>query len=190
MSGVQPRCGQVRGQRRRFGATAVARVGGRLNVRVVRVDIAISAHLLRYPRHRTLPRLTSGAIDGTGNGLANTIWGNASGNTLSGLGDNDWLHGLGGNDALWGDSGADSLWGGAGADMLYGGTGNDRFIIESAADATDGLLHDHIMDFSSGDRIDVSSIDANSMVAGNQAFSYLGANPFTGVAGQLNYVGG
>jgi Ca2+-binding RTX toxin-like protein len=131
-----------------------------------------------------------GAIDGTGNGLENTIWGNASGNTLSGLGNNDWLHGLGGNDALWGDSGADNLWGGAGADMLYGGTGTDRFIIESAADTTDGVLHDHIMDFSSGDRIDVSSIDANSMVAGNQAFSYLGANAFTGVAGQLNYVGG
>ena len=135
-----------------------------------------------------------GAIDGTGNSLHNTIWGNASTNILSGLGGNDWLAGYGGNNSLWGDSGADTLIGGAGADMLYGGTGtgDDWFVFESAADTTDGVLHDHIMDFSSaaGDKIDLSGIDANSIVSGNQAFSYIGAAAFSGTAGQLKYVGG
>ena len=33
-------------------------------------------------------------------------------------------------------------------------------------------------------------IDANSIVAGNQAFSYIGAAAFSGTAGQLKYVDG
>ena len=133
-----------------------------------------------------------GAIDGTGNSLHNTIWGNASSNILSGLGGNDWLFGYGGNDSLWGDSGADTLVGGAGADMLYGGTGDDWFVFESVAETTDGFFYDHIMDFSSAssDKIDLRVIDANSIVAGNQAFSYIGAAAFSGTAGQLKYVGG
>ena len=133
-----------------------------------------------------------GAIDGTGNSLHNSISGNASSNILSGLDGWDFLFGYGGNDSLWGDAGNDTLYGGAGADMLRGGTGADWFVFESAADTTDGVLHDHVMDFSSaeGDRIHLSGIDANSTVAGNQAFTYIGAGAFSGTAGQLNYVGG
>ncbi len=48
-------------------------------------------------------KLTSfGAIDGTGNALANDIDGNAADNILSGLGGNDSLFGSGGNDLLLG----------------------------------------------------------------------------------------
>ncbi len=56
----------------------------------------------------------------------------------------------------------------------------------------EGVFYDHIMDFSSaeGDKISLSRIDANSIAAGNQAFTYIGAGAFTGVAGQLKYVGG
>jgi Ca2+-binding RTX toxin-like protein len=135
---------------------------------------------------------SGGAIDGTGNSLHNDISGNAYSNILSGRDGWDWLHGYGGNDALWGDAGDDSLDGGAGADMLYGGTGRDLFIFASAADTTDGVLHDHIIDFSSaeGDRIDLSGIDANSLDAGNQTFAYLDSAFFGGRAGQLCYVGG
>lgn len=67
----------------------------------------------------------SAAIDGTGNGSANTLQGNKAANTLSGLGGNDLLKGEGGNDALLGGAGNDNLQGGAGNDWLTGGTGND-----------------------------------------------------------------
>ncbi len=40
-----------------------------------------------------------------------------------------------------------------------------------------------------GDRIDLADIDANGVLAGNQAFSYIGSAAFT-AAGQLRYVGG
>ncbi len=43
---------------------------------------------------------------------------------------------------------------------------------------------DTIWDFShaQGDRIDLSAIDANSSVGGNQAFTFIGAANFTGTA--------
>jgi VCBS repeat-containing protein len=56
----------------------------------------------------------TGAINLTGNELANTIYGNNNVNVLNGLG---------GNDVLVGYGGADTLNGGDGNDKLYGGTG-------------------------------------------------------------------
>ncbi|HEY9344849.1 MAG TPA: hypothetical protein VIQ53_06010, partial [Inquilinus sp.] len=51
-----------------------------------------------------------------------------------------------------------------------------------------------ITDFShaQGDRIDLSTIDANTGAVGDQAFSFIGSSLYTGVAGQLRYsvVGG
>jgi serralysin len=93
---------------------------------------------------------------------------------------------------MWGDGGIDALVGGGGADMMYGGPDADWFFFESAAETSDGTWHDYLVDFSSaeGDVIHLSAIDANTLIAGNQAFSYIGAAAFTGVAGQLNYVGG
>jgi serralysin len=111
---------------------------------------------------------------------------------IGGWGGTDRLHGYGGNDTLWGDANDDILWGDDGADMLSGGTGADTFAFLSVAETTDGVFHDHIIDFSSaqGDRINLVGIDANYTVAGNQAFTYIGATAFTGVAGQLRYFGG
>jgi serralysin len=40
-----------------------------------------------------------------------------------------------------------------------------------------------------GDRIDLSTIDANHLLAGNQAFTFIGSAEFT-AAGQLRYSGG
>ena len=37
------------------------------------------------------------------------------------------------------------------------------------------------------DRIDVSGIDANSKVAGDQAFAFIATKNFSGLAGQLQY---
>ena len=45
-------------------------------------------------------------------------------------------------------------------------------------------------DFAAGtDRIDLSLIDANSGTSGNDAFSFIGAAAFSGVAGQLRAFG-
>lgn len=46
---------------------------------------------------------------------------------------------------------------------------------------------DAIMDFArlQGDRIDLSQIDANSALAGNNAFRFIGTGAFSGQAGEL-----
>ena len=84
-------------------------------------------------------------------------------------------------------------YGGAGADMMYGGTGRRLVLFRlRRRDRPTASRMTIIVDFSSaeGDRICLSGIDANTTVAGNQAFTYIGAAAFTGVAGQLNYIGG
>ncbi|GCL40826.1 alkaline phosphatase [Dolichospermum planctonicum] len=68
------------------------------------------------------------AINGTGNGLDNTITGNSGDNTLDGGTGNDTLIGGAGNDTLLGGTGNDTLIGGAGNDSLVGGTGNDTYL--------------------------------------------------------------
>lgn len=67
-----------------------------------------------------------GHVDGTGNGLANSISGNAGNNQLKGGGGNDRLSGAAGNDTLDGGAGHDRLIGGTGNDRLLGAAGNDR----------------------------------------------------------------
>jgi hypothetical protein len=54
------------------------------------------------------------------------------------------------------------------------------------------IAPDKIADFSSVemDKIDLSAIDANTAIAGNQAFSYIGAAAFSGAAGELHFAGG
>ena len=59
------------------------------------------------------------AINGVGNGLANTITGNGAANTLKGAGGNDTLNGGLGNDKLYGATGNDILNGGGGKDGFY-----------------------------------------------------------------------
>lgn len=84
--------------------------------------------------------LTSGggAINSTGNSLANTLTGNVSDNILLGLGGADTLIGGGGADVLSGGSGADSLDGGTGDDQLAGGADADDLIGGAGHDRLDG----------------------------------------------------
>ena len=88
-------------------------------------------------------------------------------------------------DTITGSQNGDIIQGNAGADILTGGGGADSFryklVTDSSASATD-----HILDFASGtDRIDLSKIDANTGLAGDQAFGWIGSGAFTSVAGQL-----
>lgn len=92
--------------------------------------------------------LTSGAIKGSGNALANVLTGNAADNVLSGLA---------GNDGLDGCDGSDILSGGAGYDSLTGGNGNDTFLFNTALTKTGVGVStvftnvDTIMDFTGGE---------------------------------------
>lgn len=93
------------------------------------------------------------AINGTGNGLDNTLTGNRAANTLAGGA---------GADTLDGGAGHDTLDGGTGNDSMVGGAGNDTFKVDSEDDTAVG-----------GAGID--TVEVNPAVAG--AFTYtLGAD--------------
>jgi Ca2+-binding RTX toxin-like protein len=81
----------------------------------------------------------TGAINGTGNSLNNTLTGNSGSNTLTGAGGNDTLDGGGGADKLLGGNGNDVLVGGAGNDILTGGSGQDYFTFSSPNDKLDSI---------------------------------------------------
>ena len=138
-----------------------------------------------------------GSLDGTGNSLDNVITGNAGNNDLAGGNGDDTLNGAAGDDTLDGGAGKDKLNGGDGndtliggvrADTLIGGSGADTFFYQSTGQSTFAVTgRDTVVDFSSaeGDKIDVSTIDANTTLAGNQAFSFIGAAAFSHTAGEL-----
>lgn len=100
---------------------------------------------------------------------------------------NDTLYGNGGNDTLKGGTGNDKIVGGAGRDYLFGETGADTFIYKSVKDSYGTSTRDTIYDFMSGDKIDLSAIDANSKATNNQAFKFIDKAAFHGVAGELRY---
>jgi len=114
---------------------------------------------------------------------------NGADNFTGGAG-NDTISGGGGNDTLNGAGGNDSMTGGTGTDSLTGGLGNDIFVYTTNNDSPVGNNRDIITDFTTLlDKIDVSAIDANSGVGGNQAFTFIGAAAFNAL-GQARYAGG
>jgi Ca2+-binding RTX toxin-like protein len=133
-------------------------------------------------------------IDGRGG--ADKIIGGAGDDHAFGGTDADLLLGLAGNDILFGQAGSDDLRGGlgddvynggGGRDLLRGDAGADRFDFDQAAESGVGSANrDIIMGFnrSQGDRIDLSTIDANthSTAPNNQAFEFIGTEVFTGNA--------
>lgn len=123
-----------------------------------------------------------------GSALGDRLRGDANGNLLNGGGGNDLLRGGADLDLIAGGDGNDIISGGAGRDVLNGQGGADRFAYGSISESgIAGGTRDTISGFSraEGDRIDLSAIDASAASTGNQAFSFIGAGAFTGVAGQL-----
>jgi Ca2+-binding RTX toxin-like protein len=108
-----------------------------------------------------------------GSDYGDTLTGNGSGNVISGGSGDDTIDGVRGSNVLVGAGGSDTLIGGSGHDTLIGGSGNDAFVFDAISDSSTGSP-DLISDFASGDRINLSSIDADTSSGGDQAF-HLGA---------------
>lgn len=146
-------------------------VGGGIDTVQSSVTFTLAAQLERL----TLTGVD--AINGTGTNAANVLIGNDNANTLTGLN---------GNDTLNGGSGNDKLVGGVGADVLTGGADADSFAYTAVTHST-SASRDIISDFLSGtDKIDLSAIDANTGLAGNNAFGFINAAAFT-APGQVRY---
>lgn len=156
------------------GDTVIEEAGGGEDTVVVYGDYTLGANL-------------ENLIGGSWNAMRLT--GNTADNYIVGASANDVLSGLAGNDVLLGEYGNDILIGGAGIDVLFGGYGADRFVFADGDLGKTGTTTDLVVDFqrNEGDRIDLSAIDANTKAAGNQAFSFIGTNAFTNVAGQARF---
>lgn len=102
----------------------------------------------------------SAVINGVGNGLANTIIGNSAANVIVG---------------------------GGGADILKGAAGADTFVFQSLHDSTPGAP-DRLTDLTSADVIDLSAIDADSTLSGDQAFTRIAGDGAFTAPGQLRLV--
>jgi Ca2+-binding RTX toxin-like protein len=122
---------------------------------------------------------------------ADTIRGGTGPDIILGGEGNDKLWGEAGDDRLYGENGDDILNGGSGQDTLNGGRGNDVFDYDALSDSpgfeetSPSVIRDNIFGFDGrgaalGDRIDLSTIDANLNARGDQAFSLK----------QLTYSGG
>ncbi|HEY5720975.1 MAG TPA: tandem-95 repeat protein [Allosphingosinicella sp.] len=91
-----------------------------------------------------------------------------------------------GNDVLTGGSNADLLFGGGSGDTLTGGGGNDVFTYFFLTDSN-STERDGIQDFTLGDKINLSKIDAMTGGGGNDAFTFIGNAAFSNVQGQLRF---
>ena len=95
------------------------------------------------------------------------------------------INGASGADTITGSAGADRIMGGSGADVLTGGDGADVFIWLTRTESLRGTGADRITDFVSGeDTLDLAAIDANGVLAGDQAFVFIGTAAFSDI-GQL-----
>jgi len=106
----------------------------------------------------------AGAIDGTGNGLANKIIGNNAVNNLDG------------------GAGDDVLTGRGGADHMTGGTGHDQFVYADILDGGDET--ETIADFTVGNGADADTLDLHGLLTGLQGYD--GTNAITD--GYLRFV--
>jgi Ca2+-binding RTX toxin-like protein len=119
--------------------------------------------------------------------FADTFAGNDADDKVLGRDGNDQLFGRGGNDTLDGGAGNDILSGGFGSDVLIGEQGADVFKYASVEESSGAVVNgvpqvDDITDFAQGeDKIDLSAIDANAAVPGDQAFTFLENPPLSAV---------
>jgi Ca2+-binding RTX toxin-like protein len=136
----------------------------------------------------TTDQYSTASLNFTGNDFAQSITGNDGSNVIQGGGGYDRLEGRDGFDRLFAGDGHDFLLGGRGPDDMIGGTGADGFVYYETLET--GIVAgamDVIHDFNraEGDRIIVNSMDANSVVAGFQGWTFVGATTSFTAPGQI-----
>ncbi len=122
---------------------------------------------------------------GRGDDVYNGQIGTVTGTVFGGRGDDRITCGNG-NETIDAGAGDDRVRGNQGADTLRGGEDADSFIFATVNDSAVGTS-DTISDFKSADDdiVRLRQIDADTVTAGNQAFTFVGAAAFTGKAGEL-----
>ncbi len=116
------------------------------------------------------------------------MYGRGGDDVLTGGINRDWLFGGLGRDKLATGDSKDILQGGLGSDVQTGGNDKDRFVYQEMDDSAAGATRDIILDFTVWpsadqdffDRIDLSRIDANEVTVDDDAFTFIGASPFSG----------
>jgi Ca2+-binding RTX toxin-like protein len=164
--------------------------GGEFNYQGVRIDLALTSvqnlgefgldQFFRFENVR-------------GSYGHDTIFGTNDANKLEGLDGNDTLLGRGGNDTISGGDGANILVGGLRADIIDTSssamdTSRDVIRYETLKDSgTTAATQDAITFFKHGlDKIDLSKLDANLSLKGNQAFKVV--SKFTKALGEVKLV--
>jgi hypothetical protein len=132
-----------------------------------------------------------------GSNQSDSLSGDTGANQIEGLDGNDRIIGRSGNDTLIGGKGDDTIKGGDGndiitgsqnADKLFGQSGNDTFNYDATNEsglttATRDIIHGFVQ---GNDLIDVTDIDAQATLAGNQNFAFIGTAAFS-AEGQVRF---
>jgi Ca2+-binding RTX toxin-like protein len=119
--------------------------------------------------------------------VSGAVNGGAGDDTLIGASGDDVLLGGSNNDTIQAGLGDDVLNGGHGRDRLTGGDGSDTFVFTKTTESC-AAKADLVIDFShaQGDLIDLSQIDASTVTAGIQHFTFDGTTAVK-AAGHLSY---
>lgn len=108
------------------------------------------------------------------NAQQNTV--NAGLDTLKNI---DNLTGSNYADSLTGNTVANTITGLGGKDTMKGNGGADTFKFNAVTDSAIGTTRDVILDFGADDFINLATIDANTALAGDQAFSAIKTGTFS-----------
>ncbi|MBA3324675.1 MAG: sulfatase-like hydrolase/transferase [Rhodobacteraceae bacterium] len=112
-----------------------------------------------------------------GSGARRINGGKGEDSLVGGGGDNRLVGGRG-DDLMNGEAGEDTMIGGRGEDTMTGGPGSDRFVFDAPSHSRRGSP-DTIVGFNNpgredGDLVDLSSVDADTTVSGDQSFTFGG----------------
>ncbi len=140
----------------------------------------------------------AGNINGTGNGLNNTLTGNDGTNILTGLGGNDWLDGAGGINNLYGGAGDDTYVVASTHDHVHEDTvaGVDDGGIDTVRSAIDYTLDDFVenLTLTGLGNINATGNGLGNVIKGNAGNNVInggnGADTMSGGAGDDTYVVG
>lgn len=156
-----------------------------LEANAVNITGTGTATLPSYAAVGTYNILAKGVtLDLSGVNSINTpvVNGSTSADTVIGSRQTETIYGGRGNDVLDGGAGDDVLVGGEDRDTLTGGLGADTFVYTQRNDS--GVnKSDTITDFAAGDTLDLSQVDADATVAGDQTFVFVAQG--SGAAGEL-----